>query len=376
MARGILLMRKKLFHIQAVDGCARAGVLRTRNTVAFTPLFMPVGTQAALKGLRPDELYALGARMILANSYHLHLRPGEQTVEKAGGVARFMGWPGGVLTDSGGFQVFSLTNLVKVTEDGVGFQSHIDGTRIFLTPEDVVGIQQRLGADIIVPLDQCAPFPCEHKDAEGALVRTNAWARRSLRVRDGSQGFFGIVQGSVYKDLRLRAAREMAKMDFDGFCVGGVSVGEGPELMRDVMDWTLPELPHDKPRYIMGLGRPEDLLDAIAAGADMFDCVMPTRNGRNGQAFTMDGKVRIKNACHAKSRAPLDDMCSCYTCRNFGRDYLRHLFMAREMLGPQLLSLHNVAFYLRLVSMAREAIMGGRFESFRVNMLERLENGN
>jgi len=360
------------FRIQATDGSARAGVLRTRNAVAHTPLFMPVATQAALKGLRPDELFTLGARIILCNAYHLLLRPGTHTVEAAGGVARFMGWPGGVLTDSGGYQVFSLAELVNVTDDGVEFKSHVDGEKVFLRPEDVMDVQRRLGADIIVPLDQCAPFPCGREDAETALARTNRWARRSLEVRGGGQGLFGIVQGSVYRDLRVRATREIASLDFDGFAVGGVSVGEGPKLMRDVLAWTLPELPAQKPRYVMGLGRPEDLLDAIAAGADMFDCVLPTRNGRNGQAFTMNGVVRIRNARHARSREPLDPTCSCYTCRNFGRDYLRHLFTSREMLGPQLLSLHNVAFYLRVVSDAREAVLRGRFEHYRSEMLERL----
>ena len=362
------------FRIQATDGSARAGVLRTNHTVAPTPLFMPVATQAALKGLRPDELFTLGAKVILCNAYHLRLRPGVRVVENAGGVARFMGWPGGVLTDSGGYQVFSLAHLVKVTGDGVEFKSHIDGERLFLRPEDVMEIQQRLGADIIVPLDQCAPFPCERDAAEAALVRTNDWARRSLGAWDRRQALFGIIQGSVYKDLRERAAAEIAGGDFDGFAVGGVSVGEGPELMRNVLAWILPELPAKKPRYVMGLGRPEDLLDAIGAGADMFDCVLPTRNGRNGQAFTMNGIIRIRNARHGRSREPLDAGCSCYTCRNFGRDYLRHLFLAREMLGPQLLSLHNVAFYLRLASEARDAILRGEYKRYRIETVEKLSH--
>jgi len=362
------------FSVEGRDGQARSGTLHTRRGPVPTPVFMPVGTQGTVKGLRPDELYAQGARVLLVNAYHLNVRPGVEVVEAAGGINRFMGWPGVTLADSGGFQVFSLSSLVKVSDEGVTFRSHVDGSRFFMTPEDLIDVQRRLGADIVMPLDECVPYPCEVKAARVGLQRTNAWAARSLeRFEPTGQALFGIVQGSTDEDLRKRAADTIGAMAFDGCAVGGVSVGEGPKLARDVLGWTLPRLPVDKPRYVMGLGRPEDLLDAVALGADMFDCVLPTRNGRNGQAFTFDGIVRIKNACYTSDRSSLEAGCPCYACRNFGRDFLRHLFMAREMLGPMLLSLHNVVFFQRLMAQARQAIVASAYQAFRLQFLERYQ---
>ena len=364
------------FEIEATDGAARAGRLRTRAGFIQTPLFMPVGTQGSVKGLRPDWLHDEGARVLLVNAYHLFLRPGLEVVKAAGGVNRFMGWPGLTLADSGGFQVFSLTGLVKVADEGVSFQSHIDGRKFFITPENLMDIQRQIGADIIMPLDQCVPFPCDEGDASIALERTNRWAQRSLdRFRAEGQAIFGIVQGSTFETLRAEGARKIASMDFDGYAVGGVSVGEGPKLVRAVLDWTFPCLPAGRPRYVMGLGRPEDLLEAIGRGADMFDCVLPTRNGRNGQAFTLDGVVRIRNARYAADQSPLERNCSCYVCENFTKAYLRHLFMAREMLGPILLSMHNIAFFLRLMQGARQAILAKSYRSFCEGILGRIQAG-
>lgn len=353
------------FKLLATDGEARAGELLTVHGSVPTPVFMPVGTQATVKTLTPSQLLSAEVPMLLANTYHLHLRPGEETVAALGGLHRFMNWSRPILTDSGGFQVFSLAELTRITEDGVRFRSHIDGDTVELTPESVVDIQARLGADIIMPLDECTAFPTEKSYAREAMERTLDWARRSIDHRQGSeQALFGIVQGASYADLRIECARGLVEMDFAGYAIGGLSVGEGSQVMNEMLEVTMPELPEDKPRHLMGVGPPGDLLAAIACGADMFDCVLPTRNGRNGFAFTSTGIVRMRNAKHADSDAPLDPACSCTTCGNFERGYLRHLFQAEEILGMTLVSLHNVAFFCRLMSEARHAIVEGRFDRF------------
>jgi len=372
------------FKLLATDGAARAGELVTPHGVVPTPVFMPVGTQATVKTLTPEQLVSAEVPMVLANTYHLHLRPGEETIARLGGLHRFMGWPRPILTDSGGFQVFSLAELTQITDDGVRFRSHIDGDTVELTPESVVDIQAKLGADIIMPLDECTAFPTEASYAREAMERTLDWARRSIEHQKRTAGqasrgtsedrsrqmLFGIVQGATYAPLRVECARRLVEMDFSGYAVGGLSVGEGPQVMNEMLDVTMPGLPEDKPRYVMGVGPPGDLLDAIARGADMFDCVLPTRNGRNGFAFTSTGVVRLRNAKHADSDAPLDAACPCTTCRNFERGYLRHLFQAGELLGMTLVSLHNVAFFCRLMRDARHAVVDGHFDRFRRTFLE------
>jgi queuine tRNA-ribosyltransferase len=359
------------FKLLAVDGRARAGEIVTPHGSVATPVFMPVGTQAAVKTLGPDDLMSAGVKIVLANAYHLHLRPGEETVAALGGLHRFMNWHGAILTDSGGFQVFSLAELARLTGNGVRFRSHIDGSTVELTPESVVDIQAKLGADIIMPLDECTTFPTEKSYARESMERTIDWAHRSRLRRAGpAQALFAIVQGATFADLRVECARRLVEMDFAGYAVGGLSVGEGPELMSEMLEATVPELPGEKPRYLMGVGPPRDLLDSIARGIDMFDCVLPTRNGRSGFAFTSAGIVRMRNAGHARSDQPLDAECPCPTCRNYERGYIRHLFQAGEMLGMTLVSRHNVAFFCGLMRDARQAIVEGRFERFRRDFLE------
>ena len=334
-----------------------------------TPVFMPVGTQGTVKTVPPWRLDALGVPMLLANAYHLALRPGDELVHEMGGLHTFMGWSRPILTDSGGFQVFSLPDLRRVSEGGVRFKSHIDGREIFLTPERCVRIQQNLGADVIMPLDECAPYPAERDVVEHAMRRTVGWAVRSREAhRRADQALFGIVQGGTHRDLREECADRLAALDLDGYAMGGLSVGEGPVLMREVLEYTMPRLPWAKPRYLMGVGLPEDLVEAVARGVDMFDCVVPTRSGRNGLAFTSRGRVKIKNAAHRRSRRPLDDGCDCPACARFSRGYLHHLFRANEMLGLHLLSVHNVRYYTRLMERMRDAITSGTFAAFRAEV--------
>lgn len=359
------------FKVLATDGQARAGELITPHGTVPTPVFIPVGTQAAVKALTPEQLLSAGVPMVLANTYHLHLRPGEETVAALGGLHRFMNWPRPILTDSGGFQVFSLAELTRIVEHGVSFRSHIDGSTVELTPESVVDIQAKLGGDIIMPLDECTAFPTDRGYAREAMERTVEWARRSLARRKGTeQALFGIVQGATYGELRLECARRLVEMDFAGYAIGGLSVGEGPQLMDEMLEVTTPELPENRPRYLMGVGPPTDLLAAIARGIDMFDCVLPTRNGRNGFAFTSTGVLRMRNARHARSDAPIDAKCSCSTCAGFERGYIRHLFQADEILAMTLVSLHNVAFFCRLMHDVRRAVVEGRFDRFRREFLE------
>lgn len=331
-----------------------------------TPIFMPVGTQATVKAMTPEELAAIEAQIILANTYHLYIRPGHELVGRMGGLHRFMHWNRPILTDSGGFQVFSLNELRKITEDGVKFQSHLDGSYHFISPEDAIAIQEALGADIIMCFDECTPYPATHDYARKSMEMTTRWAQRCKDARRrGDQALFGIVQGGMYRDLRERSAYDLREVGFDGYALGGLSVGEEKELMYEVMEYAAPFLPVDQPRYVMGIGAPEDLIEGIHHGFDMFDCVMPTRNARNGMLFTSFGRVNIKGAAYAEDPGPVDPECDCYVCRNYSRAYLRHLFRCGEILASRLNTYHNLHFYLSLMAKARHAIAEGKFAEFR-----------
>jgi len=349
------------------ESAARCGVMQLEHGTVETPTFMPVGTQGTVKTLAPRDLHEAGAQIILANAYHLFLRPGLDVIQGAGGLHRFMGWDKPILTDSGGYQIFSLAMLRKVKDEGVEFQSHLDGSRHFLRPEDVVDIQNSLAADVMVPLDECVAYPCSRDLAEKAATRTTLWARRSKeRWQEAGRGaLFGIVQGATYEELRERSAEQLQAIGFQGYAIGGLSVGEPQDLMYNMLRSTAPHLPADAPRYLMGVGLPEDILEAVSLGIDMFDCVVPTRYGRNGTAFTSRGKLTVRNGVFAADQTPLDPACGCYCCQNFTKSYLRHLFNAAEILGLRLVSLHNVYFFLELLARAREAIRSGRFAAFR-----------
>ncbi|MGH7198220.1 MAG: tRNA guanosine(34) transglycosylase Tgt [Candidatus Omnitrophota bacterium] len=344
---------------------ARTGVLKTAHGEVRTPVFMPVGTQATVKSISSRELVEAGAQIILSNTYHLYLRPGEDTIRQAGGLHRFMAWDKPILTDSGGFQIFSLATLNKVQEEGVQFQSHIDGSRHFLSPEDVVRIQETLGSDIIMPLDECLKYPTERADAEKSLRLTKNWAERSKKRWVGKSLLFGIVQGGTYGDLRKRAARELVELEFPGYAIGGLSVGEPSEVMYELLNETTPELPEEKPRYLMGVGLPLDLFEAVSQGVDMFDCVVPTRNARHATVFTPGGKLLLRGASYARDFRPIDEACPCYACRTCTRAYLCHLFNAEEHLGGRLASLHNLTFFIQLLQSMRRAIEEERFSDFR-----------
>ncbi|HVN87060.1 MAG TPA: tRNA guanosine(34) transglycosylase Tgt [Candidatus Binatia bacterium] len=355
---------------------ARGGLIATAHGIVETPNFMPVATAGTVKGITPAQLHEVDAQIVLANAYHLALRPGVDLVAEMGGLHRFMGWSGPILTDSGGYQVFSLAALRKVTETGVEFRSHIDGAKLSLSPEDVVALQVRLGVDIMMPLDECLPAPVSRADAERAAARTLRWARRSLAVERGEgQVLFGIVQGGVFADLRRQQAAELVALDFPGYAVGGLSVGEAVEMTRDVAAATAAALPTTAPRYLMGVGRPEDLIRFVGMGYDLFDCVLPTRNGRNGMVFTWHGPVNIRLARYARDPEPLDAACTCYACRTFSRAYLRHLAASGEMLGPQLNSVHNLHFYLDLMRQMRAQIAAGTFAEWATIRIARLEQG-
>jgi queuine tRNA-ribosyltransferase len=350
---------------------ARAGLLRTPHGVVETPAFMPVGTQGTVKGLTPEVLEEIGSRMVLANTYHLALRPGEEVVAALGGLHRFMGWGGPILTDSGGFQAFSLAQRRKLTERGVAFRSHIDGRALELTPERAVAIQEALGADVAMCLDHCPALPATHAEVAEATARTVRWAERSREAhRRVDQALFGIVQGGAYEDLRARCVEELVALDFPGYAIGGVSVGESREEVRKALEVTAHRLPEGKPRYLMGVGRPQDMLDAVAEGVDLFDCVLPTRNGRNATCLTGAGPVKMRNAAHRLDPRPIEEGCDCPACRRFSRGYVRHLFLAGEMLGPMLASAHNVAYLHRLMREARGAIEADRFAEFRSRTLD------
>ncbi len=362
------------FDLLKTDGVARAGRLSTPHGVVETPAFMPVGTQGSVKSLTPEDLRQIGAQILLANTYHLFLRPGHRVIAELGGLHRFMAWEGPILTDSGGFQVYSLASLGKVTEEGVRFRSHLDGAEHLLTPELSVEIQQVLGADIIHPLDECLAHPAPRAQTEASLALTLRWAARAKAAHnrgDGRQAMFGIVQGGGHEDVRRRAVEETCALEFDGYAIGGLAVGEPKPLMLGLLEFTAALLPKDRPRYLMGVGTPPDLLDAVASGVDLFDCVLPTRNARNGQLFTAAGALSIKQARYATDPRPADEGCACYTCRTFSRAYLRHLFAARELLAYRLLSLHNLHFYLALMAEMRVAVQAGTFQTFRARFLAR-----
>ncbi len=352
---------------------ARCGVLHTPHGSMETPAFMPVGTQATVKGVTPDQLRATGSRMILANTYHLALRPGDDEVAAMGGLHSFMGWDGPILTDSGGFQVFSLAARAKVTEAGAAFRSHLDGRLFELSPERAVAIQENLGADVAMCLDVCPALPASRETIAAAVDRTVRWAARCKEAHTRpDQALFGIVQGGSLEDLRASCVESLAALDFDGYAVGGVSVGEGRDQVRLALEFTTHRLPPDRPRYLMGVGRPQDILDAIATGIDLFDCVLPTRNGRNATCLTGLGTVKLRNAAHRRDPRPIEEGCECVACLRFSRSYLRHLFISNEMLGPILASIHNLTFLQRLTRRAREAIRAGRFVQLRAEVLEAL----
>jgi queuine tRNA-ribosyltransferase len=349
---------------------ARVGRIVTDHGGITTPVFMPVGTQASVKSLTPEDLLDLRAEIILCNIYHLYLRPGHEVIKNLGGLHQFMNWGLPILTDSGGFQVYSLSNLRKVMDEGVEFQSHLDGSKHFLTPEKVIEIQEALNSDIIMCLDECISYPASYDYALSALVRTTSWAKRCKeRKSNNNQALFGIIQGGMYADLREKSAREIIEVGFDGYALGGLSVGETKTLMYEMIDTTIPFLPEDKPRYMMGVGTPADLVRCVGKGVDMFDCVLPTRNARNGMLFTRSGKIIIKNSKHAQESIPVDEHCDCYTCRNYSRAYLRHLYMAGEILSARLNTIHNLHFYFTVVNEMRQAIQEDRFAAFSADFL-------
>ena len=363
------------FTLQARAAGARAGTLHTGHGDIATPVFMPVGTQASVKGVTPEELAACGVGIILANAYHLYLRPGVDLVARAGGLHEFMSWPGAILTDSGGFQVFSLTRLARVDDEGYHFASHLDGSRHTFTPESVVALQEALGSDIAMVLDDVAPAGVEQARAQESAVRTLQWAQRAKRViqRD-DQLTFAIVQGSTYEALRRRQSQELAALDFPGYAIGGLWVGEERALGLEMVAATTQELPHDKPRYLMGVGTPEDLIESIACGVDMFDCVYPTRSARHALALTSAGRLNLRNAVFVQDFRPLDSRCRCLVCASFTRAYLAHLFRAGEMLAPRLVSVHNIAFLNELAKDARNALVEGTFASWSTQRLTTLRD--
>ncbi|BCR05434.1 queuine tRNA-ribosyltransferase [Desulfuromonas versatilis] len=352
---------------------ARRGRVHTRQGTIETPVFMPVGTQGTVKAMLPESLKEVQAQIILANTYHLFLRPGHHLVQRLGGLHRFMNWDRPILTDSGGFQVFSLGDLRKISEEGVRFQSHLDGSSHTLTPESSIEVQQALGADIIMAFDECIPYPSSREYVLDSTRRSSRWARRckqAHRAEDGS-ALFGIVQGGMHSDLRAASVEDLLEIGFHGYAVGGLSVGEEASLMYDVMDWTLPLLPADKPRYVMGVGTPENLIEGVSRGVDMFDCVMPTRNARNGVLFTTFGKISIKQARYLEDPLPIDPACGCYVCRNYSRAYLRHLYQSGEILASVLNTHHNLHYYLHLMEEVRQAIEAGRFLAFKNDFYRR-----
>ena len=368
------------FNLLHQDGAARRAEIVTRHGTIQTPVFMPVGTMASVKSLTTEQLKRLGPEIILNNTYHLMLRPGVDLLEQLGGVHDFMGWDRAVLTDSGGFQLFSLASIRKIREEGVEFRSHIDGSAHFLSPERSVEIQTRMGVDIAMAFDECPAYGLSHAEVEKSMLLTHRWARRSLAARTGASALFGIVQGGVHLDLRKRSVEEIAALnvnggDFDGVAIGGVSVGEPKEEMFEVVDFTAPLLPKDRPRYLMGVGTPEDLVNGVAAGIDMFDCVMPTRNARNGTLFTSFGKVSIKNAKFAADDRPLDPSCSCVTCTTVSRAYLRHLYVNDEIAASVYNTIHNLSFYLDLMRTIRQSIASNSFGTFREAFLRRVASG-
>ena len=356
----------ELLHIDKNSG-ARRGIVHTPHGDIQTPVFMPVGTQATVKSMTPEELKEIGAQIILSNTYHLYLRPGHKLVKEAGGLHNFMRWDRPILTDSGGFQVFSLGDLRKITEEGVEFKSHLDGSKHFFSPESVMEIEEALGADIIMSFDECVGYPATREYTENSMERTTRWAKRCKAAHKNTdkQGLFGIIQGGFYKDLREKSARDLIELDLTGYAIGGISVGETKEEFLDILRYTAPLMPRNKPRYLMGVGTPDYLIEAAIAGIDMCDCVLPTRIARNGTAMTWNGKVVVRNATYERDFSPLDPECDCYTCRNYTRAYIRHLVKANEILGVRLLSIHNLYFLTKLMERVRIEIENDNLANFR-----------
>ena len=362
------------YELKKNDKKARYGILHTNYGSFETPMFMPVGTLANVKTLTPEELKAMNSAVILSNTYHLWLRPGADIVEKAGGLHKFMNYDGPILTDSGGFQVFSLAKKKDISEEGVIFKSHLDGSKLFLTPEISIEVQNKLDSDIAMSFDECIPFPATYEYAKASTERTLRWAKRGKAVhKNERQSLFGIVQGGEYQDLREFSAKETVKMDFDGYSIGGTSVGEDKETMYKMIDYGIKYLPEDKPRYLMGVGDPIDILEGVKRGIDMFDCVLPTRIARHGNAFTLDGKINIKNAKYKEDFTPIEEECDCYTCKNYTKAYVRHLITCNEMLGGRLLSIHNIRFLIREVENIREAIKNDNFDNFMAEFIKRYQ---
>ena len=369
-------IRYELIKKDAKTG-ARRGRIYTPHGIIETPVFMPVGTQATVKAMTPDELKEMvNAKIILSNTYHLYLRPGDELIAEAGGLHKFMNWDRAILTDSGGFQVFSLADLRNITEEGVKFKSHIDGSSHFISPEKSMSIQNNLGSDIMMAFDECCPYPATYEYTKASMERTTRWAKRCIEAHKNPdrQGLFGIVQGGMYKDLREESAKQLVELDFPGYAVGGLSVGEPAELMYDILSYTTPFLPEDKPRYLMGVGTPDYLIEAVLRGIDMCDCVLPTRIARNGTAMTSHGKVVVRNATFEKDWTPLDSECDCYTCTHYTRAYIRHLIKAGEILGARLLTIHNLRFLVRLMENVREAIEQDRLLEFRDEFYKKYYN--
>jgi len=363
----------KLLH-QSSECPARCGQVSTLHGTFDTPIFMPVGTLGTVKAVTPENLLELGAQIILGNTYHLFIRPGHELIRSFGSLHGFMHWDRPILTDSGGFQIFSLRELAKITEKGAEFRSHLDGAKLSLTPEDAVHVQEALGSDIMMVLDTCIPYPATLDEATRATALTGRWARRCREaLSDSGQLLFGILQGGMYPELRREAAAELIDIGFDGYAMGGLSVGEPKELMHEMLDASVPLLPDSHAKYLMGVGTPEDLVEGVYRGVDMFDCVMPTRNARNGMLFTSRGRVVIKNSCNREDQRPVDEQCDCYTCRNYSRAYLRHLFQSREILAYQLNSIHNLHYYCSLMADMRRAIAEDRFMAFRKTFYEQRE---
>ena len=364
------------FEVHNVCGLARSGRVDTPRGPIRTPAFMPVGTYGTVKAMAPETVRATGADILLGNTFHLMLRPGTEVIEKHGGLHRFMNWPHPILTDSGGFQVWSLAERRKITEQGVTFASPIDGSKVFMGPEESMAVQRSLGSDIVMIFDECTPYPATEDQARQSMELSLRWAERSRRAHAGNpSALFGIVQGGMYDALRTRSARELVAIGFDGYAIGGLSVGEPHDERDRVLEVTVPELPADRPRYLMGVGRPEDIIAGVLRGIDMFDCVLPTRNARNGYLFTSRGVLKIRNARHEQDVGPVDPDCSCHTCAHYSRAYLRHLDRCNEMLGSQLMTLHNLTFYQTLMQCLRDAIAAGELESFATTYLQRLALG-
>ncbi|MCX7966490.1 MAG: tRNA guanosine(34) transglycosylase Tgt [Syntrophorhabdaceae bacterium] len=366
----------EIIEIVKKSGNARTGFLKTNHGSVDTPVFMPVGTQGTIKAATHKDLKEIGVQMILSNAYHLYLRPGDGLIKELGGIHKFSSWDRAILTDSGGYQIFSLGVLRKIKEEGVEFQSHIDGSKHFLTPEKVIEIQSNIASDIWMCLDECVPYPSSYEYTEKSVELTKKWAQRSKKAKKNGKGaLFGIIQGGFYKDLRIRSAKDLIEMEFDGYAIGGLSVGEPKSLMWDMVDAIIDMLPPNKPRYLMGLGFPEDIIEGVKRGIDMFDCIIPTRVARNGGLFTWEGKINIKNAKYQKDTRPVDENCGCYTCRTYSRAYLRHLIVSHELTSFYLNTLHNIYFYNELLKKIREAIKNDTFEKFYEEFKSRWKGG-